>query len=381
MLIAALSYFIGFWVVRSISHTSNAHFCFSAINETDHFGMGEHYGRQLGMYQLNTSQLPRFTFNGDNRLDFLGGFPDVAAHFGFTALIYGEIQARPGDDGEEKDEWDRLNSLALAKLKFYVSTGVHSIVWKGETLTAHQYYQRLYDMFLAGDMRSRQTLEAAWNNCYRGAGEMLMDWWGRFDGILAELSVIGVLKEDGEKKAKAMFLIGDEYATLAEYLGWREDVTYLQFQQAMLKRDRDIRQYGVARDQRMADATSVRRNNTNTQAPQLEGSFAVTTRQAWRGTGFAPRGRGGRFNNRAGPGRNNGRRVYNNDSRQHRGRNSGRISNSRNSSGRNHTNQNNGTCWRCGQLGHHRRDCTQQAQANLVEGEQQGMGLLEIKGV
>ena len=100
--------------------------------------------------------------------------------------------------------------------------------------------------------------------------------------------MIGVLKEDGEKKAKAMFLIGDEYATLAEYLGWREDVTYLQFQQAMLKRDRDIRQYGVARDQRMADATSVRRNNTNTQAPQLEGSFAVTTRQAWRGTGFAP---------------------------------------------------------------------------------------------
>ena len=39
MLIAALSYFIGFWVVRSISHTSNAHFCFSAINEIDHFEM------------------------------------------------------------------------------------------------------------------------------------------------------------------------------------------------------------------------------------------------------------------------------------------------------------------------------------------------------
>ena len=31
----------------------------------------------------------------------------------------------------------------------------------------------------------------------------------------------------------------------------------------MLKRDRDMRQYGVARDQRMADATLARRNNTN----------------------------------------------------------------------------------------------------------------------
>ena len=96
----------------------------------------------------------------------------------------------------------------MVKLKFNVSTGVHSIIWKGETLTANQYYQRLYDMFLAGDMCSRQTLEAAWNNCYRGAGESLKDWWGRFDGILAERSVIGVHKEDVEKKANAMLLIG-----------------------------------------------------------------------------------------------------------------------------------------------------------------------------
>ena len=31
----------------------------------------------------------------------------------------------------------------------------------------------------------------------------------------------------------------------------------------MLKRDRDMSQYGVARDQRMADASLARRNNTN----------------------------------------------------------------------------------------------------------------------
>ena len=126
------------------------------------------------------------------------------------------------------------------------------------------------------------------------------------------MSIIDARKEDGEKKAKAMFLIGEEYATLVEYLGWREEVTNLEFQQAMLKRDRDMRQYGVARDQRMADATSVRRNNTQAQAAQLEGSFAVTARarHAWRGTGFAPQGRGGRSDhNRAGPGRTNGRQL------------------------------------------------------------------------
>ena len=83
--------------------------------------MGKNYGWQVGMHQLNTSQLPRFTFNGENRLDFLGGFPDITAHFGFTALIYGEIYARPEDDGDKKAKWDRFNALALAKLKLYVS--------------------------------------------------------------------------------------------------------------------------------------------------------------------------------------------------------------------------------------------------------------------
>ena len=72
---------------------------------------------------------------------------------------------------------------------------------------------------------------------------------GRFNGILAEMAVIGIIKKMGKKKAKAMFLIGKECATLTKYLGWREDVTSLQYDQAMLKRDRDMRQYGVARDQ------------------------------------------------------------------------------------------------------------------------------------
>ena len=58
----------------------------------------------------------------------------------------------------------------------------------------------------------------------------------------------------------------------------------------MLKRDRDMRQYGVARDQRMADATSIRRNVQQQQDQRSEGSFAVTTRQAFRGTGFSNRG-------------------------------------------------------------------------------------------
>ena len=63
MLIIALLHFIGFkfWVLKLTSRTSNARICKSATNKLDQFMMGENNGRQLGMYQLNTSQLPRFT--------------------------------------------------------------------------------------------------------------------------------------------------------------------------------------------------------------------------------------------------------------------------------------------------------------------------------
>ena len=69
--------------------------------------------------QLVTYQLPwpRFKFNGDNRLQFLSGFPQVAVHFGFSVLIYlgtDNGEARPEQEGVELanvHEWDRLNAF------------------------------------------------------------------------------------------------------------------------------------------------------------------------------------------------------------------------------------------------------------------------------
>ena len=42
-------------------------------------------------------QLPRFRFDGDNRLEFLSGWPDVCAqYFGFRALLLDKpVLARP----------------------------------------------------------------------------------------------------------------------------------------------------------------------------------------------------------------------------------------------------------------------------------------------
>ena len=164
-----------------------------------------------GLQQLVTSQLPRFKFNGDNRLVFLSNFPEVAAHFGFAALLGDPPRARPlpagdGSNDDEIDEWDRLNTLALSKLKFYLEDNVYHIVWKGQRLTAKQFYTRLHSMFLAGDMRSIQMLEDALNNCSKKSSETLVQWWARLDAILAEFEQIGMQKQDLEKKARAMYL-------------------------------------------------------------------------------------------------------------------------------------------------------------------------------
>ena len=65
--------------------------------------------------------------------------------------------------GEEQEEWDRLNALAFAKLKFkyYVPPGVHAVMWKGQRLTAFQNFERLQTLLLNGGMHSRTALEAA----------------------------------------------------------------------------------------------------------------------------------------------------------------------------------------------------------------------------
>ena len=38
----------------------------------------------------DVDQLPIFRFDGDSRLEFLSGWPDVSAHFGFQALLLDE---------------------------------------------------------------------------------------------------------------------------------------------------------------------------------------------------------------------------------------------------------------------------------------------------
>ena len=61
-------------------------------------------------------------------------------------MVYQDV-ARPRD-AEEAEQWDHANGLALSKLKYYLDDDVYQMVWKGEDLTAHQFYLCLHQMFL-----------------------------------------------------------------------------------------------------------------------------------------------------------------------------------------------------------------------------------------
>ena len=94
----------------------------------------------------DVKHLPVFKLDGRrNKMEFIRGFPGVADHFGVREIIYGNIP-RPagGDDLAERQEgWDRLNKLALEKLRFYVTVRVDDMVTQGEEITAREYYRRL----------------------------------------------------------------------------------------------------------------------------------------------------------------------------------------------------------------------------------------------
>ena len=113
-----------------------------------------------------------------NKMDFIRGFPGVAARFGITGMIY-DGTPRPGagdDNAEARGEWDRLNRLAIEKLRFYVSTRVDEMVTDGEEITARTYYERLDALFLNTGAESVASLHNRLSKCVYREGEEVFDW-------------------------------------------------------------------------------------------------------------------------------------------------------------------------------------------------------------
>ena len=114
-------------------------------------------------------------------------------------------------------------------------------------------------MFLQGNMRSRKMLEDAMQQCGHCSNQTVLNCKGEQGLIpyLQNLKWLVMVKQTKRKRQKQCFIyIGDELANLAKLLGEGDDVTYLDFQTAMLKRDREWRMYAsCANDQALADVT------------------------------------------------------------------------------------------------------------------------------
>ena len=128
----------------------------------------------------------KFKINADNHLQFHYGFPEVVSHFGLTQLIYGNPslarQLLTKENQEQVYEWDRLNHLALGKLKYYLHESIYNIVQKGDNLTASKFYQLLFNMFLQGNMHSRHAHKKALSHSSDGGETGFYFLWSSNSG-------------------------------------------------------------------------------------------------------------------------------------------------------------------------------------------------------
>ena len=238
----------------------------------------------------DVKHLPVFKLDGRrNKMEFIRGFPGVADHFGVREIIYGNIPRPAGGDhlAERQEDWDRLNKLALEKLRFYVTVRVDDMVTQGEEITAREYYRRLDGLFLRTGAESLATLNRRLAACKYQQGEEVFEWLAKLDAIYAQFRAAGGPIPDLEKKHRAIGLISDVpiWGSMAHLLGTADAVSYTEWREAMLRKEEEFEQNGVMSGQKLADELYGFRNPQENELP------ATTLHQTFRGSGF----RGGRF--------------------------------------------------------------------------------------
>ena len=123
----------------------------------------------------------------------------------------------------------------------------------------------------------------------------LLEWMCALDNIFVEFVAAGEPKSDAAMKAHAMSKVGRDLEAIATFLGQDEGVTYVQWQAAILEKEREMEETGQIMVQGLAHQLST--NRRNFEGDGGDGVFATTVQQSWRGSGRSLRGGriGGRY--------------------------------------------------------------------------------------
>ena len=123
----------------------------------------------------------------------------------------------------------------------------------------------------------------------------LLEWMCALDNIFVEFVAAGKPKLDAAMKAHAMSKVGRDLEAIATFLGQDEGVTYVQWQAAILEKEREMEETGQIMVQGLAHQLST--NRRNFEGDGGDGTFTTTVQQSWRGSGHSLRGgrRGGRY--------------------------------------------------------------------------------------
>ena len=108
----------------------------------------------------------------------------------------------------------------------------------------------------------------------------LLEWMCALDNIFVEFIAAGEPKSDAVMKAHAMSKVGRDWEAIATFLGQDEGVTYVQWQAAILEKEREMEETGQIMVQGLAHQLST--NRRNFEGDGGDGAFASTVQQSWR---------------------------------------------------------------------------------------------------
>jgi hypothetical protein len=166
--------------------------------------MGETTSASRGVHLL-----PKFKYNGGNPARFRRDFPLVAGYYGVADVYQWDVER------DLTDEDSKRNTLAMAVLCQYLTEDVTQMLMVGVPSRALILYRALEVMFLGNDAHTQVQVQWEISSCEQLAGESLVSFLRRINGILNEQYLAGDAVSDEVRLVTVASRLREPWRTLA----------------------------------------------------------------------------------------------------------------------------------------------------------------------